>query len=423
MHTKARSALSRLIVTLAVLCGVVAGAESPALATSHGTWFSAPPLTQPRFHQTSVLMGDGRVLVSGGRVGDSLTTSAEVLSPFTMRWTPTGSMGTPRWQHTATALPNGKVLVAGGFTDPFSVGANAQPVTDTAELYDPATGTFTPTGSMTTRRALHVAQLLDNGKVLLAGGRTCDNPPPVACNFTFRSAAAELYDPATGTFTAIANMNFARHTTSPAKLLDGRVLVPAGFTNAGNGINGDIYDPATGTWSLTGNLTQDRARQGAALLPTGEVLVMAGFPTRVTSERYNPGTNQWSPSGNVSFGGRFNFSFTTLPDGRVLLAGGQVPSIGIQKSAELWDGGAWTTLPPMVNEHGNSSSLGNSEKAIVLSGNPNSYVTDSTKCGNRCGAVLVIGNNAAGAVDLFIPNCTASSPTTRAACLGPVPSP
>jgi hypothetical protein len=421
MQTRARTVTNRLMVILAVLFGLLA-AESPASASSHGTWYSAPPLTQARFHQASVLMADGRVLVSGGRVGDALTTSAEVLSPFTMRWTPTGSMSVPRWQHTATALPNGKVLVTGGFTSPYAPGANAQPITETAELYDPATGTWTPTGSMSTRRALHVAQLLDNGKVLVAGGRWCDNPPPAACNFTFRTATAELYDPATGTFTPTADMNIARHTTSAAKLPDGRVLVPAGFTPAGNGVNGDVYNPATGTWSLTGNLTHDRARQGAALLPSGEVLVMAGFPNRFTSERYNPATNQWAPAGNVLLSGRFNFYFATLPDGRVLMAGGQVPNVGIQTSAELWEGGTWTSLPPMVNQHGNSSSLGNSERAIVLSGSPDTYVTDSTKCGNRCGAVLVIGNNPTGAVDLFIPNCTASSPTTRAACLGPVPS-
>ncbi|MGH9280010.1 MAG: Kelch repeat-containing protein [Acidimicrobiales bacterium] len=404
-----------------LLAGLVTLTERPASAAFLGQWYSAPPLTEARFHATSVLMGDGRVLVSGGRVGDALRTTAEVLSPFTMHWTPTGSMGTPRWQHTATALPNGKVLVTGGFTNPFTLGANAQPVSDTAELYDPATATWTATGPMTTRRALHVAQLLDNGKVLVAGGRTCDQPPPTACNFTFRTNTAELYDPATGAFTPTGSMQFDRHTTAAVKLLDGRVLVPAGFTNVGNGPNGDIYDPATGTWSQTLNLVESRARQGGALLPGGRVLVMAGFPNRTTSETYDPGTNQWTLSGNVVAAGRFNFSFTTLPDGRVLMAGGQVPGTGISKTAELWASGAWTPLPDMANPHGNSSSLGNSEKAIVLSGNPDTYVTDSSKCGNRCGAVLVIGNHAAGAVDLFVPSCTASSPTTRAACLGPVP--
>lgn len=418
-----RSVVVRLAAVLAMLAGLMAIAESPASAAPLGQWYNAPPLTEARFHQTSVLMGDGRVLVSGGRVGDFLRATAEVMSPFTMRWTPTGSMSIPRWQHTATALPNGKVLVTGGFTNPYTPGANAQPITNTAELYDPATGTWTPTGSMTTRRALHVAQLLDNGKVLVAGGRFCDNPPPTACNFMFRSQTAELYDPATGTFTPTASMNIARHTTSAAKLLDGRVLVPAGFTPAGNGINGDVYDPATGTWSLTGNLNQDRARQGAALLPDGRVLVMAGFPNRATSETYSPATNTWTLSGNVVFQGRFNFYFATLPDGRVLLAGGQVPSLGIQRSTELWDGGVWTQGPDMANTHGNSSSLGNSERAIVLSGDPNRYVYDQSKCGNRCGLVLVIGNNPTGAVDLFAPNCTASTPTTRAGCVGPVPAP
>ena len=75
----------------------------------------------------------------------------------------TGSLNIPVSDHTATLLPNGKVLVAGGASEKFGFH-------DTAELYDPATGTWNLTGSLSEFRAEHTATLLPNGKVLVAGG-------------------------------------------------------------------------------------------------------------------------------------------------------------------------------------------------------------------------------------------------------------
>src|SRR5262245_977747 len=108
---------------------------------------------------TATLLPNGQVLVAGGLGNSGLLASAELYDPATGLWTETGSLVTARYQHTATLLANGQVLVAGGYGP-----------TASAELYDPATGLWTETGRMATERAAHTAMLLPNGQVLVAGG-------------------------------------------------------------------------------------------------------------------------------------------------------------------------------------------------------------------------------------------------------------
>lgn len=406
-----RAAIAAAVVAMATLVPIAAGPTGAAAQTEGaGDWELTAPLSVPRYDHTTTLMENGRVLAAAGRLvapGQpvELLATAEVYDSRTEQWGPTDPMNDARWAHTATLLPDGRVLVAGGFTDPYGPGANAQPVLDSAEIYDPANRSWTLTEPMGEPRALHSAILLPDGRVLVAGGRTCDQPPPTACNFTFRSDSAEIFDPATGTWTPTDSLTIARHTTSAALLPDGDVLIPAGFTSAGNGSTADRYDADTGTFSATGPLNVPRARQGAMRLDDGRVLVAAGFGGGNTSEYYDPDTDTWTLTGNVAMAARFNYYFAVLPDGQALIAGGQVPGVGITTSAELYDPatGTWSPAADMNEPHGSSSSLSFTQQAVVISSDPFSFEARPQVCGDNCGKVLVAGNSTTGSVELYTP--------------------
>src|SRR5260221_14714513 len=112
-------------------------------------------MTNERCAFTLTLLPNGNVLAAGGFGTNGAVATAELYDPSTGNWTPSGSLQTSRGSHTATLLPNGKVLVAGG-TD-FSTAENgiSDPTRASAEIYDPATGTWTPTGSMNQPRDAH----------------------------------------------------------------------------------------------------------------------------------------------------------------------------------------------------------------------------------------------------------------------------
>ena len=184
-------------------------------------------------------------------------------------------------------LPNGKVLVAGGF------GADGHNLSS-AELYDPATGTWTTTGSLAAGRAEQTATLLPNGKVLVAGGALNGN----------ELARAELYDPASGTWSATGKLATARSLHTATLLPDGKVLVAGGSYNA----SAELYDPANGTWTVTDSLANERGNSTATLLPDGNVLVAGSmFPSTATAELYDVGlgfSSAWQPVITVAKAGK-----------------------------------------------------------------------------------------------------------------------
>ncbi len=271
----------------------------------------------PRFDHALALLPDGKVLVTGGSDGFSYFASAEIYDSASGTFSATGSMNIPRAWHTATLLPEGKILIAGGFNS----GSTPEPF-ESSELYDPATGTFSfagrfsPVGSATAWHYEHQAALLQNGKVLIAGGR----------GYGGATADAQLYDPATDTYTAVGPMNDRREELSATLLEDGTVLIAGGqngpalvFARA------ELYDPASGTFSYTGSMSTGRALLTATLLQDGRVLVAGGVDAAgvvlASAELYDASAGAFSPTGSMIYA-RAGQIAALLPTGEVLVAAG-----------------------------------------------------------------------------------------------------
>ncbi len=335
---------------LSLLSLGVTGCTSMVLAQSAGTFTATGNLTRERMFHAATLLTNGQVLIAGGLAspGASALASAELYDPSTRTFTATGNMTTPRYSHTATQLPDGRVLIAGG----GPVGADFRRSLIEAELYDPATGTFTATGDMTRARSWHTATLLNSGKVLIAGGFQTEG-----------ATSAELYDPATGTFTATGSMLTADYSLfrTAALLSNGKVLIPHGKSDDDDPARTELYDPNTGAFSLTSETghAYDTIPVTASLLTNGKVLVTLGYccDGSAIAEVYDPSNGTFTATGNMTKW-RLYSTATLLPDGNVLIAGRELYHLG--GSAELYDSvtGTFNTVGNMLGrEEGQTATL------------------------------------------------------------------
>jgi hypothetical protein len=195
-------------------------------------------------------------------------------------------MGTARRLHTATLLRDGRVLIAGGLVCCLVEGNTvSETVTDSAEVFDPASGTFTPTGPLGVARALHQATLLPDGRILLSGGFGL----PPAANAP-DATQSEIYDPVSGHFSPAGALRAGRMLHSAVSLTDGRVLVVGGigtFGARGSVSLTEIYDPANATWTPGPTLQPAWISPSVTLLGNGKVLIhggenSSGFPEPTT---------------------------------------------------------------------------------------------------------------------------------------------
>ncbi len=325
---------------------VAGGSNGAALAAAElynpaaGTFAPAGNMNTASIYHTATLLNNGVVLLVGGLDNNgNILASAELYNPTNGTFTPTGSLNTARYEHTATLLNNGMVLIAGGQDSSGNT-------LSSAELYNPASGTFSSTGSLNTARFSHTATLLNDGTVLIAGGQaplpSCVIPP---CN-AIPMAAAELYNPAAGIFTPTGSLNTARAYHTATLLNNGMALLTGGLDNNGNILaSAELYNSATASFTPAGSLNTARYFHSAALLNNGTVLIAGGTgasPYLASAELYDPNANAFTVTGNLNTA-RDNHTATLLTNGTVLIAGGGGSS-GILASAELYQPASMT--PP-----------------------------------------------------------------------------
>ena len=345
-----------------------------SVTNSSVSFFPTGSLHQARGFHTATLLNDGTVLVAGGanKASDPQCiggiVSAELYDAYGAGSSLTGSLNAPRYAHTATLLKNGDVLMVGGFgntSDCQGVGAQAQ---NTAEIYDPGKSSFSMTGNMSFPRGGHTATPLADGTVLIAGG---GNQGVGGTG----SATAELYDPNTGAFTQTGSMTVARFRHTATLLGDGRVLIVGGVP-ADSSVptsTAELYDPTTGVFNATGSMTTAREQHTATLLPNGQVLITGGqtpvigstnLQLTATAEVYDPSTGLFAPTGSMTEA-RDLHTATLLMDGTVLIAGGGNNS----STAELYNAspGSFTKTGSMEFGRAGHSATAQSQPSGVYS--------------------------------------------------------
>lgn len=336
-----------------------------------------------RVWHTATLLINGKVLIPGGVNAATSITTAELYDPATAKFSQTtGSPLAERFSATATLMKSGKVLLVGG----KGVGGELA----TAEVYDPATQTFAATtGNLSNARAYHTATLLNDGTVLVTGGLD-----PVGDPIGTPVASAEIYDPATGSFTLLAaSMSTGRFFHTATLLGNGKVLIAGGLS--GNGTSSaatDLYDPATKTFTPTGNMTAARAGHVATALQSGKVLLTGGAATfggdsTATAELYNANTGSFTAT-NPMIGSRSAHTATLLNNGQVLVAGGSSLFYGAGgessslSSAELFDPatGNFTATADMtaIRESHTATLLGDGQVLVVGGSNGTLGYTPTT---------------------------------------------
>jgi N-acetylneuraminic acid mutarotase len=293
-------------------------------------WTKTAPLLEAREGVGRLhLLGNGRVLVSGEH---NTMTGCELFDPAKGQWTATGALNVGRGSHISELLDDGRVFVAGG----INWGEVGTPSFDSAELYDPASGSWRLTTAMGRRRMGATSVTLTDGTVLVLGGYEDANTPDF-----FRHG--EIYDPASSTWRTTAEASRGIGNAGVVRLKDGRVLVAGGMARSGG--QGDshkeaeIYDPLTDSWAPTGSMATARSQFPLLPLDDGRVIAVGGVlrpegRALGEAEIYDPETGTWSGAGRMAVP-RWNHRVVRIPQG-VLAVGGYNAS-GQLSSVELLD--------------------------------------------------------------------------------------
>ncbi|MBI5086297.1 MAG: pentapeptide repeat-containing protein [Acidobacteria bacterium] len=290
---------------------------------ANGTFHLVENMPNKAFGHTSTLLATGKVLIAGG--GNSAT---ELFDPVTETLSSGGGMSSTRSYHTATLLGSGKVLLTGGVD-------NGGKTLNSTLLYDPATASFASGPNMKSARERHTAVLLADGRVLIAGGRQ-----KTGANYNSLSSA-EIYDPALGTFAyTAAGMGFARHAHTAVLLTNGKVALAGGSNGIADLASAEVFDPAAGgTFTTTGNMATARSNHAGVALADGTPMVTggkSGTAVAVTgTEFYSMGASTFL-QGPSMLAARSSFTMTLLQNGNVLVTGGAGTTGSAVATAEVY---------------------------------------------------------------------------------------
>lgn len=330
---------------------------------SNNTFSPTAPLHIGRMEAAAVILPDGSPLILGGidfqgMSGGNYEPSGEIYDPTAATFTVTGGLNSLRIAYASARLDNGEVLIAGGATQSGLLA--------TAEVFDPATGHFTPTANnLDAARVSLNAVTLPDGKVLIAGGST--------------GTTAELFDPVTMSFALTGSMTAARSVATATLLKDGTVLIAGGLDSGGDSLDtAEIYNPKTATFTATsGVMTTPRALHTATLLKNGEVLLAGGSTSDEfsgvldTAEIYNPKTQTFTATAGTMTSLRASATANLLKNGQVLIAGGGIANGSSLASAELFDpatGQFTATSGSMSNSRVFQSSVSLPDGKVLIAG-------------------------------------------------------
>jgi hypothetical protein len=319
-----------------------------------GGYFLPKDVTD-RSQSTATLLADGRVLFAAGFDHNGAMNTTDIYDPATGTVTPTGPLpGQGANRGLATRLGNGKVLLVLPAGDSY--------------LYTPASSTWLATSSPTDAHGDGLLVSLPSGKALLAGG--LDATGQTKLN------TSELYDPATDTWSAAGVMK-ARRWMPSSVIAGGKVYVFGGINAANAWLKTvEVYTPATKSWALVAPMSVVRPESTATVLSGGKILVAGGDNTTngtrlATAEVYTTSSNTWANVGSMHTG-RSAHSATLLSSGKVLVAGGVDTSAGL-KSAEIFDpaAGTWAVTGPLsAARFSHTATLLSSGRVLIRGGGP-----------------------------------------------------
>jgi hypothetical protein len=319
----------------------------------------ADTMSKKRWSFAAERLPDGRVLITGGRTGKTaadgvVLAACEIFDPVTETFSDTGSMNVPRRSHRGIALNDGRIFVAGGGN---AVSTGTSFGLASAEIYDPATGTWTRTSQdMYYPRQYQTMTLLKDGRVFIMGG--CKGP-----SFLNTLNTAEIYDPGSDTFSLAANMSVTRMGQPCVTLRDGRVLLTHSFNALALpappyvklvlGNEAEIYDPATNSYTQIANTGMHKVLElpgiplldDTILIPCGGNDLQQAFPT---AHIFDPQTQTFPRTGSLQFA-RDDLKWVRLKDGRPLVLGGLWQLYGTLKQIEVYTPSLETQVGGLMN--------------------------------------------------------------------------